>query len=74
LEKKKDWSAGVMEYWSGGKEKGLECWPPVRRAFTFLTLVMRDPDMVLIFPLYQPIINPLLHHSITPSLQHSRYD
>jgi hypothetical protein len=41
-----------MEYWSGGKEKGLECWPPVRRAFTFLTLVMRDPDMVYIFSLY----------------------
>ncbi len=37
--------------------------------FTLLPLVMRDPSMVYIIPLYQPFINPLLHHSITPILQ-----
>ena len=37
--------------------------------FTFLPLVMRDPNMVYIFLLYQPFINPLLHHSNTPLLQ-----
>ena len=26
LEKNKDWSGGVMEHWSGGKEQELECW------------------------------------------------
>ena len=35
--------------------------------FTLLPLVIRDPNMVYIFPLYQPFINPLLHHSNTPS-------
>jgi len=30
---------------------------------------MREPNMVYIFPLYQPFINPLLHHSNTPVLQ-----
>jgi hypothetical protein len=37
--------------------------------FTLLPLVMRDPNMVYIFPLYQPFINPLLHLSNTPVLQ-----
>ena len=74
LEKNKDWSGGVMEYWSGGKEHGLECWPPAQRAtgpwslrfgesigvlglkaemdliFTRLPLIIRDPNMVCIFP------------------------
>ncbi len=36
---------------------------------TLLPLVIRDPNMVYIFPLYQPFINPLLHHSNTPVLQ-----
>jgi hypothetical protein len=26
LEKNKNWSVGVMEYWSGGKEQVLEYW------------------------------------------------
>jgi hypothetical protein len=34
--------------------------------FTLLPLVIRDPNMVYIFPLYQPFINPILHHSNTP--------
>jgi hypothetical protein len=33
--------------------------------FTLLPWVMRDPNMVYIFPLNQPFINPLLHHSNT---------
>jgi hypothetical protein len=37
--------------------------------FTLLPLVIRDANMVYIFPLYQPFINPLLHHSNTPVLQ-----
>jgi len=31
--------------------------------FTLLPLVMRDPNMAYIFPLYQPFINPFLPHS-----------
>jgi hypothetical protein len=51
---------GVLEYWSTGvlglrAEMGL--------IFTILPLAIRDPNMVYIFPLYQPFINPLLHHS-----------
>jgi hypothetical protein len=34
--------------------------------FTFYLMVIRDINMVYIFPLYQPFINPLLHHSNTP--------
>jgi hypothetical protein len=34
--------------------------------FTLLPLIIRDPSMVCIFPLYQPFINPLFHHSIIP--------
>jgi hypothetical protein len=37
--------------------------------FTLLPLVIRDPNMVHIFPLYQPFINPLPHHSNTLVLQ-----
>jgi hypothetical protein len=34
-----------------------------------IPLVIRDPNMVYIFPLYQPFINPLLHRSNTPVRQ-----
>jgi hypothetical protein len=37
--------------------------------FTLLPLIIRDPSMVCIFPLYQLFINPLLHRSNTPILQ-----
>jgi hypothetical protein len=37
--------------------------------FTLLPLVMLDPNRVYIFPIYQPFINPLLHHSNTPVRQ-----
>jgi hypothetical protein len=37
--------------------------------FTLLLLIIRDPNMVYIFPLYQPFINPSLQYSITPLLQ-----
>jgi len=32
-------------------------------------MVIRDPNIVYIFPFYQPLINPLLHHSSTSILQ-----
>jgi hypothetical protein len=34
--------------------------------FTLLTLDIRDPNMVYIFPLYQPFITPSLHYSTNP--------
>jgi hypothetical protein len=34
--------------------------------FTLFSLVIRDPNMVYIFPLHQPFLNLLLHHSNTP--------
>jgi len=34
--------------------------------FTLLPLVIRDSNRVYIVPLYQPFINPLLHHSNIP--------
>jgi hypothetical protein len=37
--------------------------------FTLLPLIILDPYMVCIFPLHQPFINPLLHHSNTPVRQ-----
>jgi hypothetical protein len=40
--------------------------------FTLLPLVMRDPTMVYLLPLYQPFINPLLHHSTTTSFDKKR--
>ena len=36
-------------------------------SFTLFPLVIRDPNMVYIFPLYQPFITPILHHSNTPA-------
>jgi hypothetical protein len=69
---------GVLEYWSTGvlglrAEMGL--------IFTILPLAIRDPNMVYIFPLYQPFINPLLSPSrrlyepeaTTPILHYSKY-
>jgi hypothetical protein len=35
--------------------------------FNLLPLVMRDPNMLYIFSLYQPFITPLLHYSNTPA-------
>jgi hypothetical protein len=68
-----------LEWWSGGKEYGLEYWSmgvlglkaEIDLIGSPLPLVMRDQNMVYIFPLYQPLINPLLQYSITPILQHS---
>jgi hypothetical protein len=37
--------------------------------FILLPLIIQDPSMVCTFSLYQPFINPLLHHSNTPGLQ-----
>jgi hypothetical protein len=56
----------VLEQWSIGvlglkAEMGL--------IFTLLPLIIRDSSIVCIFQLYQPFINPLLHHSNTPVLQ-----
>jgi len=61
------------------KEQGLECWSngvlglkaDIDLIFTLLPLVMRNSNMVYIFPLYQPFINPILstirrHHSNAP--------
>jgi hypothetical protein len=49
-----------MEYWSTGV-LGLKA--EIDLIFTLLPLVMRDPNMVYIFPLYQPFSNPLLSPS-----------
>jgi hypothetical protein len=54
----------VLEQWSIGV-LGLKA--EMDLIFTLLPLVIRDPNMVYIFPLYQPFINPLLHHSSTPN-------
>jgi hypothetical protein len=51
------------EYWSNGV-LGLKA--EIDLIYTLLPLVTRDPNKVYIFPLYQPFINPLLHHSNTP--------
>jgi hypothetical protein len=37
--------------------------------FALLPLIIRDPSIVCIIPLYQPFINPLLHCSNIPILQ-----
>ena len=50
----------VLEYWSNGV-LGLKA--KIDLIFTLLPLVIRGPNMVYIFPLYQPFINPLLQHS-----------
>jgi hypothetical protein len=73
-----------MEYRSVGKEQGLECWSnrllglkaEIGPIFTLLTLVMRNPNKVYIFPLYQPLsihysLRAGSHHSNIPALQHS---
>jgi hypothetical protein len=52
-----------MEYWSNGV-LGLKT--EIDLIFTLLPLIVRDPNMVYIYPLYQPFINPLLQHFITP--------
>jgi hypothetical protein len=78
------WSDGVLEWWkrirTGVLASGLESLrlgesnrvlglkAEIDLIFTLLPLVMRDPNMVHIFSLYQPFINPLLHHSNTPVL------
>ena len=49
VEKNKDWSDGVLECWSVGV---LDLKAEIVLIFTLLPLVMRDPDMVYIFPLY----------------------
>ena len=56
-------NVGVLEYWSKGV-LGLKA--EIALVFTLLPMVMRDPNLVYIFPLYQPSINPLLHHSNSP--------
>jgi hypothetical protein len=49
------WSAGVL---------GLKA--EINLIFSHLPLVMGDPKMVFIYPIFQPFITPLLHHSNTP--------
>jgi hypothetical protein len=55
----------VLEYWSSGV---LGFKAEMDLIFTLLPLVIRDPNIVYIFLLYQPFINPLLHHSNTPDI------
>jgi len=74
LEKNKNWSVGVVEWWKKIRTGVLEYWSngvlglkaEIDLIFTLSPLVMRDLNMVYIFPIYQPFINPLLHHSNTP--------
>jgi hypothetical protein len=89
LEKNKDWSDGVVEWWNRIRTGVLASGPKILRlgksigvlglkaeidlVFTLLPMVMRDSNMGYIFPLCQPFINTSLHHSNTPSLQSSRY-
>ncbi len=54
---------GIMEYRSNG---ALDLKAEIDLIFTLLPLIIQDPNMVYIFPFYQPFINPLLHHSSTP--------
>jgi hypothetical protein len=62
----------VLEYWRTGV-LGLKA--EMDLIFTLLPLVMRDPNMVYLFPVYQPSIHysitPILQDSNTPGLQHS---
>jgi hypothetical protein len=53
----------VLEYWSNGV-LGLKA--EIDLIFSLLALDIRDPNMVYNFPLYEPFINSLLHHSNTP--------
>jgi hypothetical protein len=73
------WSDGVLEWWkrirTGVLASGLESLrlgesnrvlglkAEIDLIFTLLPLVMRDPTMVYLFPLYQPFIHPLLSPS-----------
>jgi hypothetical protein len=56
----------VLEYWSNGV-LGLKA--EMDLILTLLPLVMRDPNMVYIFPLY--INHSSIHYSNTPILQYS---
>jgi hypothetical protein len=56
----------TMECWSNGV-LGLKA--EIDLNSILLPLVMRDPNMVNIFLLYQRVINPLLHHFNTPVIQ-----
>jgi hypothetical protein len=56
----------VLEYWSDGV-LGLKAEKDL--ILTLLPLIMQDPNMVYIFPFYQPFITRSVHHSITPVLQ-----
>ena len=69
VEKNKDWSAlasGLESLRLGESNGVLGLKGEIDLIFTLLPLVMRDPNMVYIFPFYKPFINPLLHHSNTP--------
>jgi hypothetical protein len=56
----------VQEYWSNGV-LGLKS--EINLIFALLPLVIRDPNMVYIFSLYQT-----MHQSINLSLHYSRFD
>jgi hypothetical protein len=56
----------VLEYWRNGV-LGLKA--EIDLILTLLALDIQDPNMIHIFKLFQPFINSLLHHSITPILQ-----
>jgi hypothetical protein len=72
VEKNKDWSAGLRLVEGSyslrlGESNGvLGIKAEIDLIFTLLPLVIRNPNMVYIFPLYQPFINPLLQYSSTP--------
>jgi hypothetical protein len=51
---------GVLESWRIGV-LGLKA--EMDLIFTLLPLIIRDPNMVCVFPLYQTFINPLLQCS-----------
>ncbi len=69
VEKNKDWSAlasGLESLRLGESNGVLGKKAEIDLIFTLLPLVIRNPYMVYIFPLYQPFINPLLQYSSTP--------
>jgi hypothetical protein len=68
LEKNKDWSGGVLEWWKRIRIGVMEYWSVGlksgnRSDFYWLCEIQTG---FTFFPLYQPFINPLLHHSNTP--------
>jgi len=77
LEKNKDWSDGVLEWWSIGVVEKNKDWrngvlglkAEIDLIYALLPLVMRDLYMVYICPLYQPFIIPLLSTRRRPVLQ-----